>query len=247
MNEEKAVDAFYDRVSAWYDKMYVDRKIYENEAMQVQSLVEKYKMTDGNYLLDLACGSGPHIEYWVDKYHVVGLDNNMHMLARAHEKWPQIMFVCGNMFHFSNLCNFDIVTCLYGSIGYAENIEELEQAVACVSKCMKQGGVFILTPGIGKDFFEEKVYIKSRNLKEQAFSFRKIELVKRVDENRAVISMNHRIVKDGKVEKYKFDIPISLFSREDYISALERNGFSIVEEKNEAEFRMGAFVSRKNE
>lgn len=245
MNGEKAIDAFYDRVSAWYDKMYVDREIYENEAMQVHSLIEKYKETDGNYLLDLACGSGPHIEYWMDKYQVVGLDNNMHMLAVAHEKWPQNMFVCGNMFNFSNLSNFDIVTCLYGSIGYAENIEQLRQAVACVSKCMKPGGVFILALGISKNCFKEKVFIKSRNLEEQALSFRKIEMVKRVDDDRAIISMNHMIVGDGKVEKYKFDVPVSLFSLDDYISALERNDFLVVEEINKAKFRMGALVSIK--
>lgn len=242
---KKTIKEFYIQTAEWYDEMYVDQKIYQNEARCVDLLIEKYKKTDGNNLLDLACGSGPHIEYWTDKYQIVGLDNNMHMIMRASKKWPQVMFVCGDMFRFSNLCDFDIVTCLYGSIGYAENIKEMENAVACVSKCLNSGGIFILTPGEIKDCFENKVFIKSKRLDDKGIYFRKIEMVKRVDENRAVISMNHRIAKDGNVQTYKYEIPISLFSRNDYISTLEKNGFLIVEEKSESEFRMGAFICRK--
>lgn len=245
MDNEHIIKEAYFQIAEWYDLLYVDKEIYQTEAEQVDQLIEKYKRTEGNNLLDLACGSGPHIEYWVDKYHIVGLDNNMHMIMRATKKWPQIMFVCGNMFRFSNLSNFDIVTCLYGSIGYAENIGEMKNTISCVAKCLNSGGVFILTPGEIKEHFENKMYIRSKKLDDEGIYFRKIEMVKRVDENRAIISMNHRIVKDGKPQTYKYEIPISLFSRDDYIWALEKNGFLIEEEKNEAEFRMGTFICRK--
>ncbi len=245
MKNNKVIKEFYMQIAEWYDEMYVDQKIYQAEARQIDLLIKKYKKIDGNNLLDLACGSGPHIEYWEDKYHIVGLDNNIHMIMRANEKWPQIMFVCGDMFCFSNLSNFDIATCLYGSIGYAESIEEMENAIACVSKCLNPGGIYILTPGEIKEHFENKIFIKSKRLDDKDDYFRKIEMVTQVDENRAIISMNHRIVIDGKAQTYKYEIPISLFGRSDYICALEKNGFLIEEEKNELEFRMGAFICRK--
>lgn len=245
MEKKKTIKEFYMQIAEWYDEMYVHQEIYKTEARQVDLWIDKYKNTDGNNLLDLACGSGPHIEYWTGKYHIVGLDNNMNMLKLAKERWPQIQFVCGDMFRFSNLSNFDIVTCLYGSIGYAENIKEMENTIVCVSKCLNSGGIFILTPGEIKDCFENKVFIKSKRLDSKGVYFRKIEMVKRVDENSAVISMNHRIVKDGNVRIHKYEIPLSLFSRNDYISALEKNEFLIIEEKKESEFRMGAFICRK--
>lgn len=245
MKKKEVIKEFYGEIAEWYDEMYVDKKIYQNEALQVDSFIKKYKKTEGNNLLDLACGSGPHIEYWLDKYHIVGLDNNMHMLMCAKRKWPQIVYICGNMFHFSNLFNFDIATFLYGSIGYAESIEEIESAIVCVSKCLNRGGIYILTPGEIKDNFENKVFVKSKELDDKGSYFRKIEIVRQVDENNAVISMNYRIVTHGNAKTHKYEIPISLFRRDDYICVLEKNGFLIEEEKNQSEFRMGVFVCRK--
>lgn len=247
MDNEHIINEFYSQIAEWYDLLYVDNEIYQTEAERGEQFIEKYKMTEGNNMLDLACGCGSHIKYWTGKYHIVGLDNNMHMIMRAKEKWPQTMFVCGNMFRFSNLSNFDIVTCLYGSIGYAESIEKMESAIACVAKCLNSGGVFILTPGEIKERFENKIYIKSKKTDSEDTYFRKIEMVKRINENRAIINMNYRIVKDGKPHVYKYEIPISLFSRDDYIRALEKNNFLIEEEINEVEFRMGAFICRKND
>lgn len=77
------------------------------------------------------------------------------------------------MFHFSNLFNFDIATCLYGSIGYAESIEEIESAIACVLKCLNRGGIYNLTPGEIKDNFEIKVFVKSKWLYDKGSYFRK--------------------------------------------------------------------------
>lgn len=235
----------YSQISEWYDAMYVDDKIYQKEARQIDELIAEYKQSEGNNLLDLGCGTGPHIKYWAYKYNVVGLDNNIQMLKHACESCPQRMFVCGDMFNFSHLANFDIVTCLYGSIGYAENIEMMEHAISCVSKCLNSGGIYILVPGELKEFFKEKVFIKTKKSPSNGISFRKIEMIKRVNDKKGIICMNHKITRDEHTQTYKFDMPISLFSRNDYCKALTKNGFSIKEEKATTEFRMGAFVCVK--
>lgn len=127
-------------ISEWYDDMYVNEARCRKEARLIDELVTKYKQTEGNNLLDLGCGTGAYIKYWMNKYSTVGLDNNLQMLQQAYRKFPQTMFVCGNMFDFSHLVNFDIAICLYGSIGYAENIELVEHGIECVSKCLNSGG-----------------------------------------------------------------------------------------------------------
>lgn len=245
MYDGKIIRDNYFQISAWYDAMYVDDEIYKKEASQVDELINKYKHSAGNNLLDLGCGTGPHIKYWADKYNVVGLDNNIQMLKHACESWPQKMFVCGDMFNFSHLANFDIATCLYGSIGYAENIEMMEHGIACVSKCLNSGGIYILAAGELKESFEERVIIKTKKISTNNIGFRKIEMIKRVDENKGIICMNHKISTNEHTQTYKFDMPISLFSKSDYRKALTKNGFSIKEEKTTTEFRMGAFVCVK--
>lgn len=78
-----------------------------------------------------------------------------------------------------------------------------------------------------------------------ALAFAKIDLLKRVDANRAVIRMNHKITRNGHTQTYKFDMPISLFSKNDYRNALVKNGFLIKEEISISGIRMGAFVCVK--
>ena len=113
-------------IATYYDELYVKPERYSLEATKALSLVETYKLSKGNELLDLACGTGGHIPYWREKYRVTGLDNSPEMLSRAKSKFPDISFIRHDMMNFTLDRQFDAMMCLYGSIGFRE-IERIKR------------------------------------------------------------------------------------------------------------------------
>lgn len=60
-------------------------------------MIKNYKKSDGNEMLDVACGTGSHIPYLKDQFNITGLDLDKDMLNEAGKKLPGIKFVTGDM------------------------------------------------------------------------------------------------------------------------------------------------------
>ena len=91
----------------------------------ISELIEKYKLSVGNDLLDIACGTGGHIAYWRDNYRVSRLDISHAMLAQAICKFPNIEFHEGEMINFVTGREYDALVCLYGSIDFVRTEQDL--------------------------------------------------------------------------------------------------------------------------
>ncbi len=52
----------YKELAKYYDLIYW-RNDYKKELNTVRKLIKKYKMAEGNSLLEVACGTGKHLEY----------------------------------------------------------------------------------------------------------------------------------------------------------------------------------------
>ena len=52
----------------------------------------------------------------------------------------------GNMLDFDLGRQFDVVTCLFSSIGYVKTVPNMKRAVANMSRHLKPGGVLVLEP-----------------------------------------------------------------------------------------------------
>lgn len=129
----------------FYDKIY-SFKDYEQEAQQVLRVAEDHLRAPGKSLLDVACGTGRHIEYLKDRYEVEGLDISEGMLAAARIRNPNVTFHHGDMIGFELGRSFDVITCLFSAIGYAKTLDLAGQAIACMSRHLNPGGVVIVEP-----------------------------------------------------------------------------------------------------
>jgi ubiquinone/menaquinone biosynthesis C-methylase UbiE len=130
-----------------YDTIYLSRgKDYGAEAQSVHELVQKHLCSGGNTLLDVACGTGIHTSYLRQYYQVEGLDLDDRMLEVARKKMPEIPFHQGDMLDFELSQKFDVITCLFSSIGYVKTLPKLNQAVANLDKHLKPGGVLVVEP-----------------------------------------------------------------------------------------------------
>ena len=128
----------------FYDAVY-SFKDYEAESRRLQALIEE-RSPGAATLLDVACGTGKHLEQLRAWYEVSGLDLDPQLLEIAHERLGDVELHEGDMTSFSLGRTFDVVTCLFSSIGYVGTVERLEGAVAAMAAHLEPGGVLIVEP-----------------------------------------------------------------------------------------------------
>ena len=136
INVASIMTNFYTRLAPYYDQMY-EHIDYEGNSQKLYEVIQQFKKSEGCRWLDVACGTGTHIMHLKDKYDAMGIDLSNEMLTIAREKCPDIEFVQGNMVELNLGLKFDVITCLFGSIGYLTQEEELERAIRASCMNMK--------------------------------------------------------------------------------------------------------------
>src|SRR5262249_43464942 len=129
----------------YYDAVY-SAKDYAEEARKLKRFIAAYKRSEGNSLLDVACGTGGHTPYLVDEFAYEGLDLDGEMLTLARARFPGVPFHQGNMLDFTLGRRFDVVTCLFSSIAYSKTVGGLHQAISAMANHLASGGVLLVGP-----------------------------------------------------------------------------------------------------
>jgi ubiquinone/menaquinone biosynthesis C-methylase UbiE len=104
-------------LAKYYDLLY-QWKDYEKEASVVKELVERCKTSQGSSLLDVWCGTGKHLQYLTGKFDCAGMDASEKMREQARRNVREGKFVQGDMVNFNLGRQFDVILCLFSSIGY---------------------------------------------------------------------------------------------------------------------------------
>lgn len=138
---------YYDLIYKWMD--------YKGEADFVKMIAEQHQRSNGNNLLDVACGTGNHAQHLQDSFQIVGLDINQDMINIAHEKIPEMELIHGDMKELDLEREFDIIICLFSSINYHTNLIELEKTFKRFYDHLKDGGVLIFDLGFCTENWEE--------------------------------------------------------------------------------------------
>jgi ubiquinone/menaquinone biosynthesis C-methylase UbiE len=135
----------FSKTARYYDKIY-SFKDYRTEAQYLTAVIHQHLHSGGRRLLDVACGTGGHIEHLKEDFEVEGLDISAELLALARQRHPGVLFHQADMIHFNLARQFDVVTCLFSSIGYVRTVENLRHAINCMAQHMVPGGVMLIEP-----------------------------------------------------------------------------------------------------
>ena len=133
----------FTKTAKHYDAVYADKN-YEDESELITSLISE-RVPDAKTLLDVACGTGKHLEHMQQTFECTGVELDPEMLSIAKDRVPSLPLHVGDMCEFDLGRKFDAVTCLFSSIGYTKTVGRMEQAVANMAKHLNPDGTLIIT------------------------------------------------------------------------------------------------------
>lgn len=131
---------------AWlYDKLY-HWKNYGEEAEKLLTILKVPPGGRGGTLLEVACGTGRFMEHLSGCFDAEGLDLSESMLEAAAERCPGVLLHHGDMRNFRLGKLFDAVICLFSSIGYCTDENQLRDAISSMALHLKPGGTLVVEP-----------------------------------------------------------------------------------------------------
>ena len=210
----------------YYDDIYAAMgKDYVLEAGKIHAFIQKHKLSKGNTLLDVACGTGTHAGLLAKHYKVEGTDVNAGMLKEARKKHPELRFFQSDMRTLNLNRQFDAVTCLFSAIGYMRTKSDLRKAIKAMRRHLLPGGVLLVEPWFTpaqwnpnrvSTILVDKPGIKIFRMS-QARTRGRISLL----EFQYLVGTSKQI--EHIVEHHEF----GLFTQAEYMAALDRAGLNV--------------------
>ncbi|MHC4993327.1 MAG: class I SAM-dependent DNA methyltransferase [Planctomycetota bacterium] len=133
----------------YYDLVYAAKgKDYAAEAARIVELCAPHFAGRRRSLLDVACGTGAHLRHLQAEFEVSGVDGSAAMLAVARDRLPGVRLLERDMTTLQLHRSFDVITCLFASIGYLPDADAMRQAVRAMASHLVEDGTLILEPAL---------------------------------------------------------------------------------------------------
>lgn len=205
-----------------YDVIY-NNKEYCKESATVIALVDPDQLA--RTWLEVAAGTGRHLECLVGLYELTAIDVSPEMLEIAAKRAPGVHFWCADMVSFDLGKRYDVVSCLFGSIAYAENRVRLESTIASISAHLQPTGRLIIEPWIFAADYEagrpHARFVDSYDMKVARMN------TNRLEHGCAILEFHHLVANMDGVEYFVETHRLGLFELDDYRRAFTHAGLSL--------------------
>lgn len=138
------MEPWSDRSAELYEFVF-SREEAQRNAERLHELIQERKPR-AQTLLDVACGTGWHLERFRNWYDVEGLDASPGMLRHARSRLPDVPLHEADMRSFDLGRSFDVVVCLSSSIAWMQTRADLVDAVGTMARHVNRGGLLAIEP-----------------------------------------------------------------------------------------------------
>lgn len=142
----------YRELAKYYDALY-SQKDYAAEVRRLEAIARRFGRSGGTSWLDVACGTGRHLELLRRRHACVGVDGSPEMLRIARRRLPGIRLVRADMRTFHLRQKFDVLSCLFSAVGHLPTERDLLRAFENFERHLEPGGVAIVEPWIAPSKF----------------------------------------------------------------------------------------------
>jgi SAM-dependent methyltransferase len=212
-----------------YDVAYAF-KDYAGEAAVVERIVRERNPT-ARTLLDVACGTGKHLEHLQASFDCAGVDLDDGLLAVARERLAGVPLHQADMRDFDLGCTFDVVTCLFSAIGSVGSPAGLEAAGRTLAAHLAPGGVLIVEPWLTPD-----VWIPNRphllTYEEEGLAFARVTLSGLRDERISTTEMHYAVATPRGAYSFAERHELYLFTDDEMRAAFEEAGLAVEHDRD---------------
>lgn len=136
----------------FYDLLY-SFKDYLSEADAVTTEIRR-SLPDARSVLDVGCGTAEHHRYMRQAFEMDGLDISADFILRAVEKNPGGNYSVGDMADFQLDRVYDVILCLFSSIGYVKSFERMTDTFRCFRRHIPDHGIVLVEPWMTPDTWQ---------------------------------------------------------------------------------------------
>jgi SAM-dependent methyltransferase len=226
-----------------YDLIYGRFKDYTEESRRIAGLLQRVHPTAMS-VLDVACGTGEHARILtaVHGYRVDGLDLEPEFVRIAQAKTPGGEFFRGDMTDFDVGRTYDVVLCLFSSIGYVRTLENVRRALERFRRHLAPGGVVVVEP-----WFEPTAWQPGRVMlttaEAEGISVCRMSR-SAVRDGLSVIEFEYLIGRAAGIEHRREVHELGLFTAAELAQCFAAAGLRVVEHDREGLTGRGLFVAR---
>jgi SAM-dependent methyltransferase len=197
-----------------YDLIYSGSRDYASEAAQIAGLIRR-DHPHAQRVLDVACGTGEHARLLASQhgFHVDGLDLDAAFVRIAQQKLPNASFYQADMITFDLSQRYDVIICLFSSIGYVRTLENVRRTLERFRVHLADGGIVLVEPWFPPDVLDPgRISVKTIESAEVS-----------------ICRMGHVEI-DGRLSRLRFEYLIGRATGIEHASEVHELGLFTVEE-----------------
>lgn len=207
----------------YYDQIYLKRNDYKKESETIVKIIKQFQKRIPKTLLDVGCGTGEHLKYLSKSFRCKGIDINKEMIKTAKAKVADAEFEVADMIDFRLDEKFDVITCLFSSIGYVRNFRNLVKTFRNFHDHLSDNGLTLVEPWVfRKDFRRGSVSVDTHEDEE-------VKLVRMGTSTLArsqwLVYFHYLIGTEGEIKHLRETHKMLLADYEDYVKAFTLAGY----------------------
>ncbi len=226
MKNNNQQQSLYNDLAALYDKLY-SYKDYNAEAKAVLEIINtRIKKNNSKItLLDLACGTGKHISYFLKQgLKCDGLDGNPDILKVAQQNNSNAEFYHQDLNQLRLPQKYNVVTCFFSSIQYIVNQHTLRKIFKNIYENLEENGLLIFDLQYAKDRWQEG-HVAVNTYRDDEYQI--LMLFQSWSENNITHWKPAILVKhDGKLDMEIDEHTIHLYTVQEIVNLLKACGFT---------------------
>ena len=214
----------YGKVARIYDLLYtgIGIKDYPAESEALHAIIQEASPA-ARTLLDVACGTGAHLEILRRRYEVEGVDLSPEMLEVARARLPDVPLRVADMRTLDLGRRFDAVTCLFSAIGYVTDPSEMLSTIHRLADHVAPGGVLIVDGWVRPEDWRDGFRAEPEIAIDDSTTVVRLSASRR-DGSITELDLHHLVGDSSGVEYFKEQHRLALVPTAEYVAAFEAAG-----------------------
>lgn len=213
----------YNQTAQYYDLIY-SFKDYGAEAEKITALIQQ-ELPTAKTILDVACGTAEHAKLLSNRFEVDGIDLEPAFVEIAREKAPSGEFRLADMSDFSLPKTYDVVQCLFSSIGYLPTTEKIVAALESFKKHLNPGGVIFVEPWITPENWQIG-YVGMVTAESDDLKICRMNVNERID-NRSILNFHYLVATKQGIEHLEEKHELVLYTKGEMLECFAKAGLEV--------------------